>query len=236
VTQPARRAQAASRDHAANGIAPRLATFLRRLAGCEVPVRLRAFDGSEAGPAGAPTLVLRSPLALRRLMWSPGELGLADAYVTGAIDVEGDLVAVMRLMRELTRGRGGSSARLTAADVLQAARLAIVTGAVGPRRHAGPASAGGCTAGAGIVRPSHITTTSPMTSTSCCSIRPCAIRAGTGAAMSLVTGWSRPSATSSTWSAPSWGSGRACDCSTSDADGAPWSRTPQSATEPGQPA
>jgi len=133
VTQPARRAQAASRDHAANGIAPRLATFLRRLAGCEGRVTLRAFDGSEAGPAGAPTLVLRSPLALRRLMWSPGELGLADAYVTGAIDVEGDLVAVMRLMRELTRGRGGSSARLTAADVLQAARLAIVTGAVGRR-------------------------------------------------------------------------------------------------------
>ena len=36
-------------------------------------------------------MILRSPRALRRLLWSPGELGLAQAYVTGDLDVEGDL-------------------------------------------------------------------------------------------------------------------------------------------------
>ena len=41
-------------------------------AGVDLPVRLRAWDGSEAGPADAPTVVLRSPLALRRALWAPG--------------------------------------------------------------------------------------------------------------------------------------------------------------------
>ncbi len=55
------------------------------------PVRIRAWDGSAAGPDGAPVLVLRTPQALRRMMWHPGELGIAQAYVTGELDVEGDL-------------------------------------------------------------------------------------------------------------------------------------------------
>ncbi len=47
------------------------------------PVRLRAWDGSEAGAGHAPTVVLRSRRALRYLLWSPAELGLARAYVSG---------------------------------------------------------------------------------------------------------------------------------------------------------
>jgi cyclopropane-fatty-acyl-phospholipid synthase len=66
-------------------------------AGVDLPVRLRAWDESEAGPAGAPTVVLRSPLALRRALWRPGELGLARAYVSGDLDVEGDLTQGLRL-------------------------------------------------------------------------------------------------------------------------------------------
>ena len=34
--------------------------------------------------------MLRSPNALRRLLWSPGELGAAQAYVTNELDVEGE--------------------------------------------------------------------------------------------------------------------------------------------------
>ena len=59
-------------------------------------MRLRAWDGSEAGPADAPTVVLRSPLALRRALWAPGELGLARAYVSGDLDFEGDLTEGLR--------------------------------------------------------------------------------------------------------------------------------------------
>lgn len=35
--------------------------------------------------------MLRSPDALRRLLWQPGELGLAEAYIVGDLDIEGDL-------------------------------------------------------------------------------------------------------------------------------------------------
>jgi cyclopropane-fatty-acyl-phospholipid synthase len=55
------------------------------------PLRVRAWDGSEAGPPGAPALVLRRRRALRRLLWRPGELGLARAWVAGDLAVDGDL-------------------------------------------------------------------------------------------------------------------------------------------------
>jgi cyclopropane-fatty-acyl-phospholipid synthase len=67
--------------------------------GLDLPVRLRAWDGSEAGPlepSGGPVLVARSPRALQRLLWRPGELGLARAYVSGDLDVEGDLTDGLR--------------------------------------------------------------------------------------------------------------------------------------------
>ena len=62
----------------------------------DLPVRLRLWDGSEAGPAGAPVLIARSPRALRRILWRPGELGLARAYISGDLDVEGDLTDGLR--------------------------------------------------------------------------------------------------------------------------------------------
>jgi cyclopropane-fatty-acyl-phospholipid synthase len=83
--------------------------------GVDLPVRVRAWDSSEAGPPGPPTVVLRSPLALRRALWRPGELGLARAYVSGDLDVEGDLTEGLRLawgaIRSARSGRaavGGS--------------------------------------------------------------------------------------------------------------------------------
>jgi cyclopropane-fatty-acyl-phospholipid synthase len=78
------------------GLAGTLDSLCREALGGPLPVRLRAWDGSEAGPLDAPTVVLRSPQALRRLLWHPGELGLAQAYVTGDLDVEGDLAEGFR--------------------------------------------------------------------------------------------------------------------------------------------
>ncbi|HEY9416018.1 MAG TPA: SAM-dependent methyltransferase, partial [Pseudonocardia sp.] len=74
-------------------VAPRLADLVERMLGAPLPIRLRAWDGSEAGAAGAdlPVVVLRHRRALRRLLWNPGELGLARAFVAGELDVEGDL-------------------------------------------------------------------------------------------------------------------------------------------------
>ncbi|HEY1157277.1 MAG TPA: SAM-dependent methyltransferase, partial [Arthrobacter sp.] len=59
----------------------------------QIPLRLRAWDGSEAGPAGAPVLEFKSRKALRRMLWSPGQLGLSRAYVAGDIDSPGDIFA-----------------------------------------------------------------------------------------------------------------------------------------------
>ena len=73
------------------GAAPRLAALAETLLDVPLPVRLRAWDGSEAGPPGAPVLVVRDRRALRRLLWRPGELGLARGWVAGEIDIPDDL-------------------------------------------------------------------------------------------------------------------------------------------------
>ncbi|MFD9033790.1 class I SAM-dependent methyltransferase [Streptomyces sp. NPDC059567] len=73
----------------------RLTTLAEDLLGAPLPVRLRAWDGSESGPADGPVLIVRQRRALRRLLWKPGELGLARAWVSGEIDVEGDLYEVL---------------------------------------------------------------------------------------------------------------------------------------------
>jgi len=78
------------------GAAGVIAELLKAHAGLDLPVGLRAWDGSEAGPEGPPVLVARTPRALRRILWCPGELGLARAYISGDLDVEGDLTDGLR--------------------------------------------------------------------------------------------------------------------------------------------
>ncbi|MGY1739574.1 MULTISPECIES: class I SAM-dependent methyltransferase [unclassified Blastococcus] len=99
----------------------------------EVPVRVRAWDGSEAGPAGAPVVVVRSRRALRRLAWAPGQLGLARAYVAGDLDVEGDVLAPLAALGGVGRLRvPGSTAGPSVRDRLELLRVAVRLGAVGP--------------------------------------------------------------------------------------------------------
>jgi cyclopropane-fatty-acyl-phospholipid synthase len=90
----------------ASGVAAELASAARPFVGGDLPVRLRAWDGSEAGPADAPLVELRSPDALRRLLWHPGELGAAQAYVTGELEVPGDLEAGLTHAFTVGRERG----------------------------------------------------------------------------------------------------------------------------------
>ncbi|WP_035799300.1 SAM-dependent methyltransferase [Kitasatospora mediocidica] len=109
-----------------------LAPLLTRLLGDPLPIRIRAWDGSEAGPADAPTLTVTSRRALRRLLWSPGELGLAEAYITGDIDVEGDLGEGLRRIRQATRERAGRPS-LGPAERARALTAALRLGAIGAR-------------------------------------------------------------------------------------------------------
>jgi cyclopropane-fatty-acyl-phospholipid synthase len=114
-------------------VAQTLAALVRRFLGVDLPVRLRAWDGSVAGPADAPTVVIRSRRALRRLLWNPDELGLARAYVSGDIDVEGDLKEGLARFWGLARREGLERVKLTSADRLHAVGQALRLGVIGPR-------------------------------------------------------------------------------------------------------
>jgi cyclopropane-fatty-acyl-phospholipid synthase len=75
-----------------------VADLVSSVLGPDLPVAVRAYDGSRLGPPDAPaTLVLRSPDALRRIATAPGELGIGRAYVAGDLDVEGDIFAALEL-------------------------------------------------------------------------------------------------------------------------------------------
>ncbi|NJP99724.1 SAM-dependent methyltransferase [Streptomyces zingiberis] len=115
------------------GAASRLASLVETALGGPLPLRLRAWDGSEAGPLSGPVVVLRSRRALRRLLWSPGELGLAQAYVTGELDLDGDLGEGLRTLWAAARERRASAFRPGYGDRARAVRTAVRLGAVGPR-------------------------------------------------------------------------------------------------------
>ncbi|MFE1250574.1 class I SAM-dependent methyltransferase [Streptomyces sp. NPDC058766] len=95
--------------------APRLQSLFAQMLEAPLPVRIRAWDGSQAGPPGAPTLVVRNRRALRRLLWKPGELGLARAWVAGDLDIEGDLYAALDLLAGLVWERGEDARTLSQA-------------------------------------------------------------------------------------------------------------------------
>jgi cyclopropane-fatty-acyl-phospholipid synthase len=109
----------------ASGAARLLHPVACQLFGGELPVRLRAWDGSEAGPPDGPVVVLRSRQALRRLLWHPGELGLAQAWVTGELDVDGDITDGLRAIWRAVTERGLAGGRMPAAGWIAAARAAV---------------------------------------------------------------------------------------------------------------
>lgn len=79
-----------------------LARVFEQLAGAEAPVEFTAYDGSRAGVPGADIrFEVRSPYAVSYLLNSPGALGLARAYVTGMIDVSGDMITALTTMQQV---------------------------------------------------------------------------------------------------------------------------------------
>ncbi|MEU5884798.1 class I SAM-dependent methyltransferase [Spirillospora sp. NPDC047279] len=79
-----------------------LARVFERLAGAEAPVEFTAYDGSRAGVPGAEIRFhVRSPYAVSYLVHSPGALGLARAYVSGMIDVSGDMYTALSTMQQV---------------------------------------------------------------------------------------------------------------------------------------
>ncbi|MET9505965.1 class I SAM-dependent methyltransferase [Streptomyces sp. NPDC006622] len=95
--------------------APRLHALVQQLLGAPFPLRIRAWDGSQAGPPDAPALVVRHRRAIRRLLFKPGELGLARAWVAGDLDVEGDLYTALDLLSGHIWDRGENARTLAEA-------------------------------------------------------------------------------------------------------------------------
>ncbi|MGQ0841705.1 class I SAM-dependent methyltransferase [Actinokineospora sp.] len=114
-------------------VASTLAEVAERVLGAPLPIRLRAWDGSEAGPQGGPVGIVRSRRALRRLLWDPNELGLARAYVSGDLDVEGDLYEALALFWALTRESKISKPKLTLKEKAELVLTGVKLGIVGKR-------------------------------------------------------------------------------------------------------
>lgn len=118
-------------------VADVVAPFAEELFGGPPPVSFQFWDGSclvGTNPS-AGAVILRSPRALRRALWRPGELGLARAWVEGDLDADGDLFEIIRRCEQPTRSgfavreRGALRvARIAALGAIAAARL----GAIGP--------------------------------------------------------------------------------------------------------
>src|SRR6476661_5052502 len=117
----------------AGGHAARLEKALGVVLGTgQTPLRLRAWDGSEAGPADAPVLEFKSRKALRRMLWSPGQLGLSRAYVAGDIDAPGDIFAAFTALSSVGKfSDPGPFRPLTPRELATLVGTAVRLGAVG---------------------------------------------------------------------------------------------------------
>jgi cyclopropane-fatty-acyl-phospholipid synthase len=81
-----------------------LAEVFERVAGPDAPVQFKAFDGSRAGAEDSPVrITIKSRDAVAYLAQAPGALGLARAYVSGHLDVEGDMYAALARMATAQR-------------------------------------------------------------------------------------------------------------------------------------
>jgi cyclopropane-fatty-acyl-phospholipid synthase len=101
-----------------------LAEVFERVAGPDAGVEFVAYDGSRAGNPGSPgvTVTVRGPVAVSYLAQAPGALGLARAFVSGHLDVDGDMYTLL--------------ARLAAAqriDLSWAERLSVLNALGGPK-------------------------------------------------------------------------------------------------------
>jgi cyclopropane-fatty-acyl-phospholipid synthase len=90
-----------SGQRAADALRP----FIVRLLDGIVPLRFEFWDGSSIEPTENPPAIsaavrVHSVDALRRILWAPGEIGLARAFVVGDIEIDGDIFATLRVLAD----------------------------------------------------------------------------------------------------------------------------------------
>lgn len=83
-------------------VATRLARLLGAVLGPDLPVTIRAWDGSHArmsaDTADPVIITVHSRRAVRYVLASPNQIGLARAYVTGQLTVDGDLDRALAIL------------------------------------------------------------------------------------------------------------------------------------------
>src|SRR5204862_4495508 len=96
-----------------------LAAAIGRLLGGSSPIAVECYDGSRFGPDDAKTsLIIKSPKALQYAVTAPGAIGIARAYVSGEIDVKGDMFEALALRANVP------NVKLRPAEWLDHARIA----------------------------------------------------------------------------------------------------------------
>src|SRR5262245_36386398 len=110
-------------------VADTLAPLIREMVNDEIPVKIACWDGSRVGPSAAPWQLNISRRGLRRLLWAPNEVGLARAYVSGDIDMEGDVLACLEALERVSDPNTGphiaADAHMKAAFAKAAVRLGV---------------------------------------------------------------------------------------------------------------
>src|ERR1700760_3526801 len=92
-----------------------LAQVFETIVGAGAPVEFVAYDGSRAGAAGAPVrMTVRSPAAVSYLAQAPRAPGPGRAFVSGHLDVDGDMYTALA---------GMANAQNTALTVAERVRL-----------------------------------------------------------------------------------------------------------------
>ena len=117
----------------ASNVAEEVAPLVEALVGDSEAMPIGFWDDSTLGPASDSSIVVRSPDAVRRLVWAPGELGLARAYVAGEIDLEGDVFELLSMAHAITEDTSDVvRQRLPIKDLAKVIGIAWRLGALGP--------------------------------------------------------------------------------------------------------
>lgn len=96
-------------------------------------ISVKFWDGSVLGDEKAPiTITIKNPNVLRRLLYAPGELGLARSYVAGDIELEGKIYPLISNYLGATPTPGESSLKIDAKGWAAIVKAALKYKAIGP--------------------------------------------------------------------------------------------------------
>jgi cyclopropane-fatty-acyl-phospholipid synthase len=113
-------------------VADTVAPLVYATLGDEIPIKIACWDGSRAGPSTARwQLNIVNRRGLRRLLWAPNELGFARAYVSGDIEIQGDMLAGLSALEEVSDPSSGPGVRIDAETRMALAKAALRLGLIG---------------------------------------------------------------------------------------------------------